>query len=584
MTTAVLDIRGVLDRVMRMWFAALFLLSSAIAFVDDVKQFQPAEVVDLKARGIGKGAWWFVPGVIADQFGAQDAIFYEFGLPTPYGWERHIFASLRAEVFWAQFGKEAAYAATPKGFAAVLALGDADPIFRRVLPSEEQMKLAAQDAAVNMSRAQAIKIARGAAAAIAFLAHIDAVQAQMHGPGGAAVPGGGGSAGVCPMGVFSNDFGTSDDCTNAPTGTVNNVTLIQRTTFFTGYAQQSGQGSYTRPAWNVPGVDYPVGIASSVIIKDPASGRLPTGCTYNGAGSGNGGPLLTGCNTENPTFNGFDFSGTLIGSHGCVLSNLSEHISTRISFKNNYFGLSSLCRGGKYNSGLNIGLYQLNPGAANWDFENNVWDYSPVITTASIVPASLSGGDWTILHNACLNISAAGCWPGSSGTGKLYARWNYIENYDFDVKTQGHGEIIAQHNPGIRPFTSYEFNTILEGAVVGCGALTSNIYVSNGNGTSEYTQAIVESNVTVENLAGGPGGCISAGSALIFFDGTHDNTTIAGNYFDKTGALPGGGGIARSNAICTGPLNWSNNINLLTGEVVRKAAGVHFTGGSGCNT
>ena len=53
------------------------------------------------------------------------------------------------------------------------------------------------------------------------------------------------------------------------------------------YAKQSGQKAYFRapfvqsnhpPAWNVAGVDYPVGYRRSIKLKDPTSGQLPKGC------------------------------------------------------------------------------------------------------------------------------------------------------------------------------------------------------------------------------------------------------------------------------------------------------------------
>jgi hypothetical protein len=70
--------------------------------------------------------------------------------------------------------------------------------------------------------------------------------------------------------------------------------------FFTGYAQQSGQGPYLlRPVWNVAGVDYPVGAPTGgtgcirLLISRAASPVTVTGNNFvNGAGCAGAGSFL----------------------------------------------------------------------------------------------------------------------------------------------------------------------------------------------------------------------------------------------------------------------------------------------------
>ena len=159
----------------------------------------------------------------------------------------------------------------------------------------------------------------------------------------------------CPKGAGNTDMrGTPDGCLTAPTGIPNNTTLFQHSDYFSGYANQSGQTYSARPPWNVAAVDYPVGIPGGTIFRDPAiPGILPSGCSYNATGSGNRAPIIACAfnSTGNVTFDSFDFSGTLVGSHGCVLMNITSNANIKVTFKNNYWKRDAACTG-KYNYGL----------------------------------------------------------------------------------------------------------------------------------------------------------------------------------------------------------------------------------------
>lgn len=63
-------------------------------------------------------------------------------------------------------------------------------------------------------------------------------------------------------------------------------------------------GYTARPPWNVPGVDYYVGIPSGTVLKDPTAGGLPTGSSWDSVNS------LVRVSGTNVVLDGWDFSVT----------------------------------------------------------------------------------------------------------------------------------------------------------------------------------------------------------------------------------------------------------------------------------
>jgi len=57
-----------------------------------------------------------------------------------------------------------------------------------------------------------------------------------------------------------------------------------------------------RPAWNVAGVDYAVGVPAGLVLKDPTTDSLPGGCSYNSGTKG------VSCSGNNITLQGYDFA------------------------------------------------------------------------------------------------------------------------------------------------------------------------------------------------------------------------------------------------------------------------------------
>lgn len=381
------------------------------------------------------------------------------------------------------------------------------------------------------------------------------------------------SLSACPKGTgYVNSHGDGDGCLGAPKGTPDNITLFQHPNFFTGYAAQSGQSYKTRPPWNVAGVDYPVGIPAGTVFKDPSKpGVLPQGCSYFPAGSKKSTPIIRCVNSKNPTFDGFDFSGRLTGSHSCVVMNFNDGTTGTITFRHSYFGRDASCTGAA-NEGLGITTFQINPGRANWDFEYNVIDFGPPVTGpgSSFRPLSLSPGTWTFKYNVWLNVPSDPIVGTSNGN--FLAEYNYIENFIFDVTNQGHGEFVGNTGTGVQAQTYYFYNTILQGSAAQAGSTTTTIWLADGasGAAVTFSDAEVLNNTTVVNLGGGRGGKAISEAALVNMNETHTATQVKDNYFDSTGSYYIG--IA-AGAVCAAPVIWSGNYSLVTGAVVAKGNG-----------
>jgi len=369
-----------------------------------------------------------------------------------------------------------------------------------------------------------------------------------------------GSVGVapssCPQGTtYTNVRGDNDGCTGAPTGTVDNVTLFQHPTFFSGYANQSGQTYTVRPtAWNVAGVDYPVGIPGGTSFKDPTAGGLPSGCTYNATGSSTSGPVVNCTGATNPSFIGYDFTGTKIGSHGCIVLQNQANGTGTFTVKNSYF-----CADTVNNAGM---IGQVNgAGDIPFDIENCVF-----VVTSSTVLNQNTGLSAITLSNAphsTLKYNVFKSIPGrpiaSGALGSDILQYNYLEDMIFNTN-QGHGEFEINSGQGTHTQTIWEFNTMLLTPLVS-NEQTALLYVSAGFGTVTWADAEILNNVGVINsLVGGQGG-----EGMTDFQQTQSASLWEDNYQDTTGSFFASG---TQGATCTVPIVQARNFNLITGGSV----------------
>lgn len=390
----------------------------------------------------------------------------------------------------------------------------------------------------------------------------------------------GGAGGLCPQGIFSNPQSISDGCPGAPSGTPDNITLFEQPTFFTNYANVSGQTYTVRPSWNVAGVDYPAGIPKSVTLQDPFTafqgGMFPAGCTVSKTANSIGGGLIT-CNITSAdlTISGYDMSGAITGSGTCydIAIGYTGTTGHTLTYTNNYHSLANAGCYGNSNSGFAIQIF---PGQfSNLVFENNVWDYSPQTTGAGFIPVSVGNvASITFEYNAFNNIPANPI-DGSASNFSLLMAYNAVFNYNFNVNNQNHAEVTDINGTGTRPNYDWYFNTILRGNTASNG--TSNIWVSSSAiDGSIFTSVALLNNVVVDNCSpnGGTTTCPNGAgfgkepqdASLTDFNNIQQGALVSENYDDFIGAA--GGAIVIQNAICPVPITNTSNVNLITGGTI----------------
>ncbi len=325
--------------------------------------------------------------------------------------------------------------------------------------------------------------------------------------------------------------------------------------------------------WNMPGVDYYVGIPPSVTsLKDPTiNGNLPPGATLSGNTV-----TVTGCNV---TLDSLDFT-----LHSTVLvinvtganctttvQNSKQHaISTTVTYKSIAL-LQSLGSGGVF-------LYQNNEydGLAPYGKTGG----SGLLVDTPICCIGSSGSNVTLMYNYFHNfdskiIQLSGTLPSSS----FMERYNLFANFG-SCGTNGkgpcqHGEAEYTYsiNPGTLSFTS-QFNTYILPSYVGTPDPTAPQAVQADNMTLD---GVLDDHNAI--LAQGPQNTCSYNNQIAYvaaaavFDGAQNdpnaalltNATFAYNYIDNSGtyfpwyhAATGGAKITNT--------TWTNNVDTGTGN------------------
>ncbi len=370
---------------------------------------------------------------------------------------------------------------------------------------------------------------------------------------------------ICPKGTALND-----GCSTEHLGSV------AHPTFFAGYAAQSGQTFTSRPPWNVAGVDYPVGAMLGTVWLDPATAALPSGCSYSATGSLTHSPLVSCKGSVSPTLANFDFSGTLVGTHGAVLLTFDGMVSGTVTLTNDTFGLDAASALGEESI-----ISFARPGAAALVITNVTIDgHGDTLTGAGNMNAiGAVSTSFTATYNAFINI------PGriESGyvTGDILFSNNYVDGFIFPSANGTHGEILYNVAEGVVDHVQYSYNTVLEPTTVNPDGGESPFYISNGGvGAVTFNHVQIDHNVEVANLAGGVGGVIIMAKALASFAyGVFPDVSISSNYVDKTGSYFDAwcGGSAAYPAVFSNPPVFSDNIDLVSGAAITS-----ITAGSNC--
>ncbi len=326
---------------------------------------------------------------------------------------------------------------------------------------------------------------------------------------------------------------------------------VQFPDFFTSRAPQSGQTFVTRPPWNVAGVDYAVGVPTSVTLLDPQT-NVPAGCSYN-AGPPN---AFLSCSGANRTITGLDFS--LHGGVGIDVTSCSGNWT----ISNNKFqvGAAQNASGSQY-------IMTIEGGSCNLTLKNNTADGgAPTFQAAQAWYQWFSSGTVNEIYNSCQHFGKGCVVSGSSGN--LTEQFNYAEGFDY-APNGNHGEWQLILFAGTMAAFNFSYNTFLEPSAVGQAAMTSTIYISGGtaNGSS-VTLANVTNNTFVTNcFTTCSHSTVTQSQAGIGWNYISVVTTnVTQNYYDPTGSFGcnvdfGGGGTRTT-------INYSGNVNLLDSSVV----------------
>ena len=219
--------------------------------------------------------------------------------------------------------------------------------------------------------------------------------------------------GTCPYG--SNGF--ADGCANAPAGAVPYPNV------FSAAVKPHPSAYPTRPEWDVPGVDYSVGVPSNVTLADfQATGVLPSSCTWLNKSTGLVEVTSTPCQLS-----AIDFS-----QHGgaCVYIT-SGAGSGAVTITNSKFsvGTATACTGAYLVSAAK-GF------AGNLDIENNTFlGNGPTTQGMSAAIGSSGSGPVTIKYNYITKLDQHGVDFAAAPT-SITERYNVIT--DFGMQSGSH--------------------------------------------------------------------------------------------------------------------------------------------------
>ena len=337
----------------------------------------------------------------------------------------------------------------------------------------------------------------------------------------------GGSASVTP-GCPYPEPALPDGCVGA------NGTQIQ-TALYTGYANQSGQASYTvRPNFNVGWVDYAIGIPVGTVLKDPAAGGLPSGCTYSATGSPQGAPQVSCSATTNLTFQGWEMDA--VGGHACTLGPLVNAGTTgTILIDSNEWG------GCTQNSAQGM-MGVLVGSSADVTFSNNTANmHADTGLTTGGGMGLLTHGTITITRSYFTNmpdrVFGAGNTNRASGTtqGDLIFEYNGVNGLDYVAGV--HGEVgtftPSEFIASTVAHEDYLFDVILTTSTQAPGAMTTLVYLAT---TAAVQPTITSTRADYMTLIGNKNGSVGAAQAGIYVGGGRYTTIeTTNNFYDQTG-------------------------------------------------
>jgi DnaJ-class molecular chaperone len=345
---------------------------------------------------------------------------------------------------------------------------------------------------------------------------------------------------TCPKGTAY-----ADGCSGAPAGTAQLPTLLS------SYA--------TRPAWNVAGVDYAVGVPAGTTLKDPATGTLPAGVTRDSTNH------IFNVSGDNVVISGWDFS--LEGGWEVDVNSGSGVIIEDNNFKSGSNG---------------NGAIYLTPGSSNATVQYNNIDGSGLTTQVEFPLALDASGNTTFQYNYIHDAWGQTMVSGSFADGENWLiQYNVIANSGEGFNAGAHGDMIQSYNNAtisadiITNNRTIDYNTFIENEP---GANTQGISESGQRGTNGIATDAIDNNTFVVKSG-------ATVSYLIIEDSTYlvDSATIENNYIDPSGIAYGWDFVGDfSGGTDPGPYNGtvavSGNTDMTTGQLL---SGQSSSGGGG---
>ena len=303
-------------------------------------------------------------------------------------------------------------------------------------------------------------------------------------------------------------------------------------TFFTGYAAQSGQSPYkVRPAWNVAGVDYPVGYHTPLDQMIDARTSPPKGCALRWYGQS----VAVSC-TGSGTLS---ISGYRFDLHGgtWLVINSANYSSAVIN--DSYF------LNGPVSDRAGGALILVASLAGDLRVLNTTLDGNGRVMTAGLyylIEDTRGGAQRDIIEQSALfRIPQKGI--GTGPCGDTYIEQNYFEELEL---SPSHGEFTIDGGSAcVKPNLVEAYNTFLttSGLVrTGAGGVAAMMFLSGGNALRSWQTVIASHNTMVSNTIGSdsvsPGAGAVTTSRMIEQGGgaVYNKMEYYYNFIDATGS------------------------------------------------
>ncbi len=317
-------------------------------------------------------------------------------------------------------------------------------------------------------------------------------------------------------------------------------------------------GYAVRPAWQVAGVDYAVGVQAGTSLKDPGvAGNLPPGVSLDSVNH------VVNILGNNVTLNGLDFS-----LHGGWTVNIQPGTTGTTTIENCNFSLNA-------NQPIAI-------NASSTDVGN-----------LTVLNCSFNGNQMNI---PSVQPPPAGTGLGAAisydGNGSFVAKYNYIHDMPADGIDLGDGTVTPTieynvfkglgYTPGSHPDPVQFVGDVVNNATIAYNTIYQPQGVEANEGLAVQAQlGSTITNTTIANnviIATGPNMTMSLNIGLFQDSGNVlKGVTVANNYVDPTGTFTTTGFGDLPSEVQGSNLTISHNINLLTGQTTAPSAGTFST-------